>query len=327
MTVPPRSLLIIKPGSMGDVIHTLPVVSAIHNFWPQTKITWIVDSRWKPLLENHPAIAEIHTFPRQKFRGPRGWMKAFRWFCELPQFQADIAIDLQGLLRSAIMAKCTGSPIILGLRDAREFSSLFYNLHCEVAKNEHAVTRYMRCLEALKIPIPQEMEFTFYSEKTYESELLLVNYILIHPFARGVNKALSKDALTTMISHIAKYANMPIVLAGIGHVPQEIDKLVFNLVGKTCLKELINLSRRACFVISVDSGPMHLAAALGTPLLGIHTWSDPRLVGPYSDKAWIWQGGEIRKQDLQRPPLPPQFFSIRDAENVAKFVLARISTH
>jgi ADP-heptose:LPS heptosyltransferase len=91
------------------------------------------------------------------------------------------------------------------------------------------------------------------------------------------------------------------------------------LLGKTSLLELISLLRGASFVVSVDSGPMHLAAALEVPLLSIHTWSDPRLVGPYSENAWIWQGGEIRRQNLDAAPLPERAFTSADAAAIGEF--------
>jgi ADP-heptose:LPS heptosyltransferase len=98
---------------------------------------------------------------------------------------------------------------------------------------------------------------------------------------------------------------------------------VVDLLGKTNLLELISLLRGAKFVVSVDSGPMHLAAALEVPLLSIHTWSDPRLVGPYSETAWIWQGGEIRRQNLADAPLPERLFTEADAAAIGEFVGAQ----
>jgi ADP-heptose:LPS heptosyltransferase len=96
------------------------------------------------------------------------------------------------------------------------------------------------------------------------------------------------------------------------------------LSGKTSLAGLLGILRGACFVVSVDSGPMHLAAALGVPVLAIHTWSDPRLVGPYREDAWIWQGGEVRRQDLAHAPLPEKAFSVESALETARFVASQI---
>ena len=78
--------------------------------------------------------------------------------------------------------------------------------------------------------------------------------------------------------------------------------------------------KKCKFLISGDSGPMHLAAAIGVPLLGVHTWSDPRLVGPFSKEAWIWQGGEIRLQDFGKPPLAEKPFTPESAREIARFV-------
>jgi ADP-heptose:LPS heptosyltransferase len=114
------------------------------------------------------------------------------------------------------------------------------------------------------------------------------------------------------------HSNALCVLVGAGDYSRENDSNFLNLINRTTLAELTDILRRASFVVSVDSGPMHLAAALGTPLLSIHTWSDPRRVGPFSEKAWIWQGGKIRSQNLTTAPLPEKRFTPNDANEAAK---------
>jgi ADP-heptose:LPS heptosyltransferase len=113
-------------------------------------------------------------------------------------------------------------------------------------------------------------------------------------------------------------------LVGAGTYNSEIHAGVLNLLHRTTLAELITILRQATFVVSVDSGPMHLAAALGTPLLSVHTWSDPRRVGPYVESAWIWQGGQIRRQNLNLTPRPQKPFSPEDACETANFVALEI---
>ena len=321
----PRSILLIKPGSMGDVIHALPVASAIHEAWSDSKITWIVDPRWRPLLDGNPAVFKTHDFPRQSFRGLAGKCRAIRWYSELADLRPDLVIDLQGLLRSGLMAKTSGAKNVIGLSDSREFASLFYTKVVEVGRKEHAVTRYLRCLPALGITIPEKSEFTFPKQKLTQHIELEDEYVVVHPFARGEKKSLSANVILAMTAELALSANIQIVIAGMGDVPFGIGPSVVNLVGKTSLQELVGLLRGARFVVSVDSGPMHLAAGLGVPVLGIHTWSDPRLVGPYSKESWIWQGGELCPQDLLRIPLPERTFTVEDARNVALFVAERVS--
>ena len=86
---------------------------------------------------------------------------------------------------------------------------------------------------------------------------------------------------------------------------QELPGNTINLLNQTTIRQMIWLVGAAAFVVSVDSGPMHIAAAINPRLLSIHTWSDPRLVGPFSEEAWIWQGGEIRRQQLRSPFVAP----------------------
>ena len=114
------------------------------------------------------------------------------------------------------------------------------------------------------------------------------------------------------------------MLVGAGDYSRENDTNFLNLLNRTTLEELTDILRRASFVVSVDSGPMHLAAALETPLLSIHTWSDPRRVGPFSEKAWIWQGGEIRRQNLSATPLTEKRFTPNDASEAAKLAASAV---
>lgn len=321
--MPPRSLLLIKPGSMGDVIHALPVASAIHEAWPDTEITWLVDTRWEALLVGNPAISRIHTFPRQDFCGAAGLLRAIRWYARLRDLEPALALDLQGLFRSGLMAKLSNARRIHGLGDAREGASFFYTTTTPVEANEHAVRRYLRCLPAIGLPVPEVPDF-FLPPGRLRPEVP-ADYVLLHPFSRGENKSLGPGAVRILVREIVRATGWRVVLVGTGVAPADLDSGVMDLLDRTGLEDLIGLIRRARFVVSVDSGPMHLAAALGVPLLGIHTWSDPRKVGPFGEEAWIWQGGEIRRQDPCKSPLPEQIFSDRHAEEVAKFVAAGVT--
>lgn len=314
-----RSVLLIKPGSMGDVIHALPVASAIRQACPKVVLTWVVDPRWAPLLEGNPAVTVVRHFPRENFRGAGGWLRALRWYGELRGLRPDVVVDLQGLLRSALMAKCSGGKMICGLGDAREGAGLFYTRTAKMVAGEHAVERYLRALPLLGIKVPLECEFPL---PAGECPGLPDNCVVLHPFARGAGKSMSAASIRAFVSEFRSRSSLPVVVVGVGELAESLQ--VINLAGKTSLGGLIGILRRARFVVSVDSGPMHLAAAVGTPLLGIHTWSDPRLVGPYSKDAWIWQGGEIMRQDFRREPLPERLFDEDAAVAVARFLAGKL---
>ena len=315
---PPREaerLLLIKPGSMGDVIHALPVAAAIRRAWPGVELTWVVDPRWAPLLEGNPAVSRVRLFPREEFRGPRGWARALRWYPDLGGLRPDYAVDLQGLMRSALIAKFCRAKVVVGLSDAREGSRLFYRRCAHTLADEHAVIRYRRCLPLLGVP--DGCEF-FIPPGT--APAIPPGGIVLHPFARGAGKSMDAGAIRAFVSAFQEKSTRPIVVVGMGELPASLPAGVVDLSGKTSLAELIGVLRAARFVVSMDSGPMHLAAAIGVPLLGVHTWSDPRLVGPFSKEAWIWQGGEIRLQDFGKSPLAEKPFTPESAREIARFV-------
>jgi ADP-heptose:LPS heptosyltransferase len=121
-------------------------------------------------------------------------------------------------------------------------------------------------------------------------------FIVMHPFARGEGKSLSLEHITEFCSAARP---LTVIVAGVGTIQRELPDNAINLLNQTTIRQMIWLLGAAEFVVSVDSGPMHLAAAINPRTLSIHTWSDPRLVGPFSDDAWIWQGGQIRRQQVE----------------------------
>ena len=309
---------------MGDVIHALPVASAIHRAWPHTRITWIVDPRWAPLLQDNPAIHALHHFPRESFRGPAGFLRSIGWYRSLRSLRSDIALDLQCLLRSGVMASCSGSPQVFGLDDAREGAGFFYHRKIPVRRDEHAVRRYLRSLPALGID--PETPWTWQLPAGIPSPALPPggDYLLLHPFSRGHGKSMDAASIRAFVEAFEARSPLRVVVVGSGSLEKHPGARVVDLLGRTSLLELIHLLRGARAVVSVDSGPMHLAAALGVPLLSIHTWSDPRLVGPYSDSAWIWQGGDIRPQNLDSAPKPARPFTPADAARAGDFAASTL---
>lgn len=308
---------------MGDVIHALPVVSAIHKAWPATRITWIVDPRWAPLLEGNPAIDRLHFFPRESFRGLAGFFKSIGWYRGLRRLEPEVALDLQCLLRSGVMAACSGARQVFGLDDAREGAGFFYTRKIPVQRGEHSVRRYLRSLPALGIDPETPWNWNLPAGEPCAALSWGGDYIVLHPFSRGEGKSMDATSIREFVNAFQSRSSLRIVVVGTGSLEADLGGRVVDLLGKTDLRQLIGVLRGARFVASVDSGPMHLAAALGVPLLSIHTWSDPRLVGPYSENAWIWQGGEIRPQNLAAAPLPEKPFTPADAAGMGGFAAGR----
>jgi ADP-heptose:LPS heptosyltransferase len=296
-----NSILVIKPSSLGDVVHTLPAVAAIRDAHPRAKITWVINPEFTSLLRGNRDVDHIHIFPRGEFRGlgvPRSLMP---WLKKTRELQPDLALDFQGLLRSALIAKASGAKEIFGMSDAREGSRLFYHRTAKVNRRDHAVERYLKLAEltgakigeALRCPLPTGDALPRFDEYP--------PFILLHPFARGEGKSLSNKVIREIC---CAFAPTRVVVVGQSKRKIDITENCVELANQTSLLQLVRLIRVACFIISVDSGPMHIAAAVNARLLSIHTWTDPRRVGPYNPDAWIWKHGNIvRVSDLETTKL------------------------
>ena len=297
-----KTLLLIKPGSFGDIIHALPCAAALKEFLPGTRIMWLVDERWKPLLTDNPVIDATVTFPREKFRGLAGMLKSIPWVFGLKDLRPDVALDLQGLLRSALMARFSRARRSVGMADAREGARWFYDDVTPVRPAEHSVLRYLRTLETIGLPKVTKPLFPLPRGTPPDASPQPGTFILLHPFARGEDKSLSQRQVAEFCNAVRPTT---VVLAGVAKMREKMPDNAVDFLNQTTIRQMIWLVAAAAFVVSVDSGPMHIAAAINPRMLSIHTWSDPRLVGPFSEEAWIWQGGEIRRQQLEAPSMPP----------------------
>jgi ADP-heptose:LPS heptosyltransferase len=287
----PHSILVIKPSSLGDVVHTTPAVACIRRRWPDARLSWLVNTEWAPILEGNPDVDEIVEFPRRKFDGVRGWTRLPAWSRELrARVKPDLVLDFQGLLRSAIIARMAGGEC-WGTSDSREGARLFHNRVVPVAPRTapvHAVRRYLALAEALGCDISGPP--TWRIPEGTAPEDVAGRFVLLHPFSRGSGKSLTADEIAAFCRALAP---VHVVLAGRSGTAIAPAPNVTNLVNRTSLAGLCWLVRNAIFVVSVDSGPMHIAAAVTPNLLGIHTWSDPRKVGPFRPEAFVWKDGTI----------------------------------
>jgi heptosyltransferase-1 len=320
-----RTILIVKPSSMGDVIHTLPAVHALKEGWPDARITWLINTEWAPLLAGNPDIDRIIEFPRSRFRGWRGWLQIPRWLTGLAAEKPDLVLEFQGLARSALLAKASRPGRIVGLSDAREGGALLYNQTVNVGNAGHAVDRYLRLVEALGVPVHRPVHFPLPAGDEPAGAPVSEPYVLLHPFARGAGKSIDSQVVAALCRELSP---LPVVLAGRSAESPDLPSNCRNLLNRTSITELIWLVRHARFTVSVDSGPMHIAAALSPRLLAIHTWSDPRLVGPYEPEAFIWKAGKItRVADLSSADAEAQTpFTESHVQATAAFIQTQLGS-
>jgi ADP-heptose:LPS heptosyltransferase len=154
---PPRRILLIKPSSLGDVVHALPVLAALRAAYPEAHIAWLVSTSFVPLLDGHPLLNEVISFDRRLYgrmlRSPRATNAFIRFTSALRRREFDLVLDLQGLFRSGFLARATGAPRRIGFAAAREMAWMFYTerVTCPDA-DEHAVLKNMRLVAAVVAP-------------------------------------------------------------------------------------------------------------------------------------------------------------------------------
>ncbi len=330
--------MILKPSSFGDIIHTLPAVARLKSAWPSCRISWLVNTEWAPLLTGNPDVDEVILFPRQTFRGLTGVVKFFRWCREvIVGRKPTLALDFQGLLRSALIGRMSGARTLYGMEDAREGARWLYDHVSPVRTGVvHAVDRYLMFAETVVRwagADVRSVEKTTRNASLPEGDAPNVgahriqnSFILLHPFARGIGKSLSGEQVEAICRRLAP--RQVVMVGRRGEARFDVPSTVVDLLDETSLSQLIWVMRRAACVVSVDSGPSHLAAALGRPLVAIHTWSDPRRVGPYRDDAWVWKNERVlpMNQMLSMEEAffqwPPPVLSAEDIEAICAVAIS-----
>ena len=289
-----RRALIIKPSSLGDLVHTLPSVHLLKQKFPRLGMTWLANPGFAPLLEGNPDLDGTILFPREEFRGVAGLLRFGSWLKQLPaRLQPDVTFDFQGLFRSGLTSHASRAPVRIGFSDSREGARLFHTHVVPVDPHAHAIDRSLTLPEVLGASGPPVFPLPPGNcPAGLRSGDIPGHTILLHPFSRGTGKSLTPTQTLILCQALAP---LPVLLVGLRPppLPSPLPPNTQDLLNLTTISELIWLMRRARGVISVDSGPMHIAAALTANVLSLHTWSDPRKVGPWHPGTTVWKAGHL----------------------------------
>ena len=295
-----KRILLVKPSALGDVVHTLPVVATLHRRYPSVLLDWLVEEETAPLVQGHPAVAEVIVSGRRRWldqlRRGREIRPALRessaFRRALLRRRYDAVLDLQGLFKSALYVLATRAPIRVGLADGREGSRWALTHRVPVPPQPvHAVERYLALAAAVDagesvreftIPIgPQDLKI---------AEDLLADCprprVVLHPATRWPTKLWEAERWRRLAGSLAA-DGVAVILTGsvadegvAGAIAQGMEPSLRSLVGKLSLKQLAAVLGMVDLMISVDSGPMHIAAAMGTPVVALFGPTDPARTGP-----------------------------------------------
>ena len=308
VTRPPRRILIIKPSSLGDIVHALPVLRAIRKAHPKAHIAWLVNRGFAPLLEGHPLLDEVIPFDRVEYGNMArslGALLAFiRFVRAIRRRQFDLVVDLQGLFRSGFLALASGAPRRVGFASAREFAPAFYSRRVDGQRHAlHAVDLNLRLARAMGWPADNlQFPLGLGAEGLEAARALLAEvagrslgaFTAVIPGTRWESKRWRADRFAALIDRLASEAFPPVVVVGGPNDRAFADEILaacrstpIDLVGRTSLRTLTGVIALAQTVVCHDSGPMHLAAALGKPVVALFGPTNPGRTGPYCDSAQI----------------------------------------
>jgi heptosyltransferase I len=339
---PPKSLLIVRLGAMGDVIHTIPAVAALCNGFPEIRIGWIIEQRWVELLcakealrsgprnSARPLIDFLHVVDTKAWRksllSSRTRHEIAAVMREVREQNYDIAIDFQGALKSAVIAKLAGAKTVVGMKSPREWPARMFYTKTTDANGTHVIDQYHSLAEAAAGQSLEHCPAIFPQDD--QSELGVANqfasgeqFVVINPGAGWSAKQWPAERYGVVANALAKDGLAPRINFGPGE--EELALAAENASESTARRvscsigELIALTRRSRLFIGGDTGPVHLAAALQVPVVAIFGPTDPARNGPYATRSIVLRASASRTSLSHINEPDPGLLSITTDEVIA----------
>ena len=287
-----RHILLIKPSSLGDIVHAMPTCAAIRRAYPKARLTWLVKRAWHGLVERIDGVDRVWPV-ESTLTG---------WLSQVPLLRAerfDLVVDLQGLFRSAAIGRLSGSSLLVGFANGREGSPWFYSKRVPVPQLEmHAVDRYLLVAEAVGAGESGAPEFRFRIPKTDHDEVdrLLsrsgvppgTSWVAMNVSARWPTKRWPAESFAEVADRLRQDGCGAVVMIGgpeeraeVAAVSAMMKTPAIDLTGATTVGLLPALLSKASLLMTNDSGPMHIAAAVGTPVVALFGPTSAVRTGPY----------------------------------------------
>lgn len=313
------NILIVKMSAIGDVIHTLPAVNALRAHFPNARITWLVEEAASEIIESHEAVDRVLISKRKRWiKDPLGPSRLqsvkeiLRFVGELRDTAYDLVIDFQGLMKSAVMVGLCRAERKMGYDRTREFSYLVLNERIPpYPTDRHAVLRYLNLVAHLgvdthqigfKIPFGEKEKShvrTMLKQRGWDGECV----VAVNAMAKWKTKLWDAESFTRLANMLVEALGCFVVFTGSTADEKEIGKITFNtraectsFSGQTNLRDLAALFEVAKCVVSIDTGPMHLAAAVGTPVVALFGPTAPWRTGPFG------KGHQVIRADVSCSP-------------------------
>ena len=302
-------ILVVRLGAMGDILHTLPAVAWLKQSHPDSPLTWLVEPRWAPLLEGNPYVDQVVPLRRQSFAG---LVETRRQLRAAPY---DFAVDFQGLLKSAMCGSAAHPDRFFGFHQSQvreRLAALFYS-HQTLSRAVHVVDRNLELAQACGGRGMELMEPFFpLPPGRAEGDLPPGDFVLASPLAGWASKQWPMEHYSSLAARLRDELGIPLVLDGPPGADFSAAAAAFPHYAS--LPGLIHATRRAAAIVGVDSGPLHLAAALGKPGVAIFGPTDPARNGPYGDSLQVVRTGAAATTYKRGTAIDPSMRSISPDE-------------
>lgn len=293
LTYPPASLCILRLSAIGDVSHVLPTLRVLQRSWPDTAITWIIGKAELPLVE------DIHGVDFIVYDKSLGWKAQHQLFATLKDRRFDLLFNMQASLRASLASLAVRAPLRIGFdrKRAKGLQWLFTNRKIAAVPHQHVLDSFLEFPKALgldtseirwDIPIPEAAHAKAKELLPKKQPFLVINPCSsmrtrnyrnwdVSSYAKIIDFSSEKYGLCTVLTGGPSYREQDYA----SQIAEAAQAKPCNLVGRTSLKELLAVLSQARVVIAPDTGPVHLANALGTPVVGLYATSNPDRTGPY----------------------------------------------
>lgn len=300
----PAKILILKPSSLGDVIQALPVLRLLKRHLPESQVYWWIETGLAPLLEGDPDLAGVVLFDRRRWGFPRHWPELARSIAWMREQRFDWVIDLQCLARSGAFAWLANGGLTVGLDEVREGARGFYDQVARRASfHTHAVDWYLAVLPLLGVPAGRDFEWL--PPRPAAAAVLRqrwpiggARWISLQPGARWLNKRWPVEYFCELVRRLSGQVDGAVRFAVLGgNEDRELGaaicaaggKACLDLTGRLSLPEMIEWLRQSELMVTNDTGPMHVAAALRKPIVAMFGPTEPCRTGPYGQLDQVLQ--------------------------------------
>ncbi|MGD8227547.1 MAG: lipopolysaccharide heptosyltransferase I [Desulfobacteraceae bacterium] len=305
MGEPPKSMLIIKLSAIGDVVHALPLLEVLRKNFPEVRLDWVVEEESSQIIDAHAGIDKViisqrKSWQKRLLKGREGFTvlrEIIQFLKELRSYRYDLVIDLQGLFKSAILTGLSRGKRKIGPNWGREGSHLFLTEQpFFVEADTHAVDKYLKVAEYLgcerdswtgHIPIKESDKSSIeklLGDKGVKDQRL----VAINPFAKWTTKLWEPERFAALAGRMQRELGCGIIFTGsrqdraqIETIMEGMEEKPINLAGQTNLKELAYLYSKCRLLVTTDTGPMHIAAAMDCPVVALFGPTAPWRTGPY----------------------------------------------